>query len=146
VHPLVEELTGKPAPATGLEGKFSVNHSAAIALHTGRSTSGHYTDAAVRIPEVAALRERVTVDIVPGIRVDEAYVRVRLKDGRLLEHHVEHALGSIKRPMNDAQIDDKFMDLAQVVMTQEQAAHALHVCRSVESLVGAGAIGEALAL
>ncbi len=146
VHPLVEELTGKPAPTTGLEGKFSVNHSAAIALHEGRSTSGHYTDTAVRIPEVAALRERVTVEIVPGIRVDEAYVSVRLKDGRKLEHHVEHALGSIKRPMNDMQIDDKFMDLAHVVMTQAQASRALHACRSVESLTDAGTIGEALAL
>ena len=88
----------------------------------------------------------MTVEIVPGIRVDEAYVSVRLKDGRKLEHHVEHALGSIKRPMNDAQIDDKFMDLAYVVMTQEQASRALHACRSVESLTDAGRIGEALAL
>ena len=146
VHPLVEELTGKPAPTTGLEGKFSVNHSAAIALHEGRSTSSHYTDAAVRIPAVAALRDRVTVEIVPGVRVDEAYVSVRLKDGRLLEHHVEHALGSIRRPMNDAQIDEKFMDLAQVVMTRDQAAGALQTCRRIESLANAGEIGQALAL
>ena len=71
---------------------------------------------------------------------------VRLKDGRLLEHHVEHALGSIRRPMNDAQIDEKFMDLAQVVMTRDQAAGALQTCRRIESLANAGEIGQALAL
>ena len=145
VNPLVAELTGKPAPTTGLEGKFSVNHSAAIALHEGRSTSGHYTDEAVRIPAVAALRDRVTVEIVPDVRVDEAYVAVRLRDGRCLEHHVEHALGSIRRPMNDAQIDEKFMDLAQVVMTRDQVAAALQTCRRIESLAHAGEIGQALA-
>ena len=145
MNPLVAELTGKPAPTTGLEGKFSVNHSAAIALHEGRSTSGHYTDEAVRIPAVAALRDRVTVEIVPDVRVDEAYVAVRLRDGRCLEHQVEHALGSIRRPMNDAQIDEKFMDLAQVVMTRDQVAAALQTCRRIESLAHAGEIGQALA-
>ena len=87
----------------------------------------------------------MSVEIVPGVRVDEAYVSVRLKDGKLLEHHVEHALGSIRRPMNDAQIDDKFMDLAQVVMTRDQAERALQACRGVDSLASAGEIGQALA-
>ena len=32
MHPFVLELTGKKAPQTGLEGKFSVYHSAAVAI------------------------------------------------------------------------------------------------------------------
>lgn len=146
VHPLVLELTGKHEPTTGLEGKFSVKHSAAIVLHEGLSTSRHYTDAAVLEPAVAALRKCVEVTIEPGVRVDEAYVSVKLRDGRTLTHHVEHALGSIERPMNDTQIDAKFMDLAQVVMTKEQAARALESCRSVELLTDAGDVGRALAV
>ena len=35
VHPLVLELTGKKTPRTGLEGKFSVYHSAAVAIIDG---------------------------------------------------------------------------------------------------------------
>ena len=35
VHPLVLELTGKKTPTAGLEGKFSVYHSAAVALLHG---------------------------------------------------------------------------------------------------------------
>ena len=35
VHPLVLELTGKKTPRTGLEGKFSVYHSAAVAIIHG---------------------------------------------------------------------------------------------------------------
>ena len=46
--PLVLELTGKPTPVTGLEGKFSVFHSAAVALIDGncasrRPRSGNYS-------------------------------------------------------------------------------------------------------
>src|SRR5687767_15956753 len=37
VHPLVLELTGKRTPQVGLEGKFSVYHSAAVAIIHGRA-------------------------------------------------------------------------------------------------------------
>jgi len=36
VHPLVLNLMGKTAPASGLEGKFSIFHAVAVALVTGR--------------------------------------------------------------------------------------------------------------
>ena len=41
VHPLVLELTGKKTPQKGLEGKFSVYHSAAVALIHGAASGGH---------------------------------------------------------------------------------------------------------
>ncbi len=37
VHPLVLELTGKTEPRTGLEGKFSIYHAAAVAFVEGRA-------------------------------------------------------------------------------------------------------------
>lgn len=146
VHPLVLELTGKSAPTTGLEGKFSVQHSAAIVTHEGESQARQYSDAAVQIPAVNTLRSKVQVAIEPGIRVDEAKVTMTLQDGRILHHHVIHALGSIERPMNDEQVDAKFMDLASNVMTPEQARRALASCRSVGQVTEAGAIGRALSL
>ena len=145
VHPLVLELTGKSTPTTGLEGKFSVQHSAAIATHEGKSQSRQYSDAAVLDPTVSALRKKVQVTIEPGLRVDEAHVAITLNDGRVLKHHVLHALGSIECPMNDAQIDAKFMDLAARVMTDEQAKTALVACRTIGDQPDAGKVGIALA-
>ena len=144
VHPLVLELTGKSAPTTGLEGKFSVQHSAAIVTHEGKSQARQYSDAAVQDPAVTKLRSKVQVAIEPGLRVDEAKVTMTLHDGRVLHHHVVHALGSIERPMNDEQVDAKFMDLASTVMTPEQAAQALAACRAVGRTTDAGAVGRAL--
>jgi len=146
VHPLVLELTGKSAPTTGLEGKFSVQHSAAIVTHEGKSQARQYSDAAVQIPAVNTLRAKVQVAIEPGLRVDEAKVTMTLQDGRVLHHHVIHALGSIERPMSDEQVDAKFMDLASNVMTPEQAMQALAACRAVGQAKDAGAVGRALSI
>ena len=144
VHPLVLELTGKSAPTTGLEGKFSVQHSAAIVTHEGKSQARQYSDAAVQDPAVTKLRSKVQVAIEPGLRVDEAKVTMTLHDDRVLHHHVVHALGSIERPMNDEQVDAKFMDLASTVMPPEQATQALAACRAVGQAKEAGTVGRAL--
>ena len=59
VHPLVLELTGKKTPQTGLEGKFSVYHSSAVAIIYGAAGEEEYSDEVVRDPQVIALRDRV---------------------------------------------------------------------------------------
>jgi len=123
-----------------------VQHSAAIVTHEGKSQARQYSDVAVQNPDVTALRTKVQVAIEPGLRVDEAKVTITLKDGRTLSHHVVHALGSIERPMNDEQVDAKFMDLASAVMTLDQATQALAACRAVGQVPDAGAVGRALSV
>jgi len=93
VAPLVLELTGKKTPRTGLEGKFSVFHSVAVALIDGAAGEREYSDAKVADPTVVALRDKVEAVVDRGLRDDEAYVTVFLKDGRRLERHVPHAIG-----------------------------------------------------
>ena len=55
--------TGKKEPKTGLEGKFSVFHSAAVALVDGGAGPEQYTDARVNDPVVRDLRSRADVSI-----------------------------------------------------------------------------------
>ena len=121
-----------------------MQHSAAIVTHEGKSQARQYSDAAIQIPAVNILRSKVQVAIELGLRVDEAKVTMTLQDGRVLHHHVVHALGSIERPMNDEQVDAKFMDLASNVMTPEQATQALTACRAVAQASDAGVVGRAL--
>lgn len=139
-HPLVLELTGKTEPRTGLEGKFSVFHSAAIALIEGRNAYEHYSDAAVNEPSVVSLRKRVTVTTVPGIRENETRVTVKLRDGRQFTHHVEYALGSLQRPMSEADISRKFLDLAKGALPLPTAEAALQACWNVLEMEDAGAL------
>lgn len=144
VNPLVVELTGKPQPTTGLEGKFSVYHSAAIVSLTGISTSKHYTDSAVNAADVTALRQKVSVEVDATIRVDEAHITVRLHDGTTHHHHVDHALGSLERPMSDANLNQKFSDLVSDILPASQALAGLEQCWQVNILSDAGVLGRVL--
>src|SRR6185295_17216411 len=79
VHPLVLELTGKKTPATGLEGKFSIYHAAAVALIEGGGGVSQFSDRAVRDKDVMALRDRVATTVDAGIKEDQVRIVVTLK-------------------------------------------------------------------
>jgi 2-methylcitrate dehydratase PrpD len=134
VHPLVLELTGKKMPKTGLEGKFSVYHSAAAAILHGAAGEEEYSDAVVRNPHVIALRDRTTARAEQGIREDEAYVTITLKGGRVLEKHVPHAIGSLERPMSDAELEAKFRHLTEGVIGKGATDELIALAWKIESL------------
>lgn len=143
VHPLVLELTGKKTPMTGLEGKFSVYHSAAVALLRGVVGQREYSDDVVRDPEVVALRDRVTAVADPGVREEEVYARVVLASGRALEKHVEHVVGSLANPLSNADLDTKFRGQAEGILSEREVRELLSLCWSVASLPNAAAIATA---
>ncbi|KAJ5104572.1 hypothetical protein NUU61_001919 [Penicillium alfredii] len=114
VHPLVLELTGKTAPRNGLEAKFSVYHGGAVGLLLGRAAPAQYEDAVVVDERVVRLRERIHATAGENLRPEECHlaVSVQRSDGSttVIEKHVDHAMGSVERPMADVQLTDKFVD------------------------------------
>jgi len=143
VAPLVLELTGKRFPRVGLEGKFSVFHSVAVAIIRGAAGESEYADDVVADPNVIALRDRVDALVDKNIRDDEAYVSITLKDGRVLEKHVEHALGSLERPMSNTDLEGKFLRLCEGVLSAEQAQRVLNAFWSADLVKDAGELGRA---
>jgi 2-methylcitrate dehydratase PrpD len=133
-NPLVLQLTGKEHPQTGLEGKFSVYHSAAIALIRGEAGPTEYTDETVHNSEVEKLRRRITVISDTSVRPDETYIDVTMMDGRTLSRHVVHALGSLEHPMTDDDLGHKFRQLARGVLPDGQAEKVLATAWSIETL------------
>lgn len=131
VHPLVLELTGKTAPRVGLEGKFSVYHSCAAAIVHGRCGEHEYSDEAVRDPVIVALRDKVRAEAKPGIREDQVDVTITLNDGRKLHLFIEHAIGSLERPLSDAELDEKVTDLAVPVIGAQKTGALIAACRGV---------------
>ena len=143
VHPLVIELTGKKTPQLGLEGKFSVYHSVAVALIDGAAGEKQYSDRAVRDPRTVALRDRVTTTIDPAIRPEQVDMTITLKDGRTLHKSIEHAIGSVEVPMTDAQLEAKFADLADGILSKPRVRALMDACWGVEKLASAAAIAKA---
>jgi 2-methylcitrate dehydratase PrpD len=121
VHSLVLELTGKKAPRTGLEGKFSVFHACAAGLLYGQAGEAEFADAVVASPEVIALRDRIHATVDASVAEEAADVTVTTRDGRKLHVLVEHAIGSLQRPMSDADLDRKFHGLVDPVLGTARA-------------------------
>ncbi|MBO9355400.1 MmgE/PrpD family protein [Bordetella petrii] len=145
VHPLVVELTGKPSPTTGLEAKFSVFHCAAATLIDGASRHSHFSEACVADPRMAALRDRVRVQVQEGMRPDEARVVVILRDGTRREAYVAHALGSIQRPMSEDDLSEKFRALAAESLPADRIDTVLRQCWAVDACPDVAALADALA-
>lgn len=115
-HPLVLELTGKRTPRTGLEGKFSVFHAAAVALLHGDGAPTAFTDQMVTNPQVVDLRDRIHATADPACHEASVTIRVTFKDGSTLDKHVERAIGSSEVPLTDEQIDNKFTVQSSLVI------------------------------
>jgi 2-methylcitrate dehydratase PrpD len=143
VHPLVLELTGKKTPQTGLEGKFSIYHSVAVALVDGAAGEKQYSDRAVRDPRVVALRAKVTATIDPAIKPEQVDMTIRLTDGRSLHRYIEHAIGSVEVPMSDAQLEAKFADLTDGILPTHQVRELMDTCWKLEQLDNAALIAQA---
>jgi 2-methylcitrate dehydratase PrpD len=133
-HPLALKLTGIRSPRSGLESKWSIYHSAAVALCDGTAGEAQYTDARVCDPHVSRIREQVTAEADSGLRDDEARVAVTLADGQRMEIHIAHALGSVDNPMTDRDLERKFGDLARDTLTASRVDALAAQCWAVERL------------
>jgi 2-methylcitrate dehydratase PrpD len=143
VHPLVLELTGRKTPQTGLESKFSVFHSAAVGVIHGAAGEEQYSDAVARDSSVMALRDKVTATVEQGVHEDQAHIAIRLKGGRMLEKFVEHAIGSLDRPMSDADLEAKFRGLADGILSKAGTDRLIRLCWDIGTLKDAGEVARA---
>jgi 2-methylcitrate dehydratase PrpD len=143
VHPLVLELTGKKTPQSGLEGKFSVYHSSAVAVIYGAGGEAQYSDEVVRDKKVIALRDRVSAAVEPGIHEDQVRISIKLKNGKTLEKYVEHAVGSIDRPLSDDDLEAKFRGLADGILSEGEGDRLIQLCWDIGKLKDAGEVARA---
>ncbi len=145
VHPLVLELTGKKTPQTGLESKFSVYFAAALAIVRGAAGVHEFSDANARDPILVQLRDRVVATIDPSMKEDQVRARITLKSGQVLETFVEHVVGSLERPMSDADLEAKFLGLSAGVLPPAQARKVIDLCWNVDASSNVASLAAAAA-
>ena len=126
-------------PASGLEGKFSLQFCAAAALVFGRVGIDTFEDGPLRDARVQRLMPRVAmrVDEELGLgrpSLTQARVTVRLRDGRTVSACADGARGYPNRPASAAELDGKFISCATRVLHEEAAGRALAVLRALERL------------
>ena len=78
-----------------------------------------------------------------SIRRTEAHVTIALKDGRTYSKHVAHALGTLPRPMSDADLEAKFRGLTAGILAPGQIDELITLCWRLTALEDAGALARA---
>lgn len=140
VHPLALALTGKTSPASELEAKLSVYHTAACAIVYGTVGVKQFSSECIHDARVLALREKISVTVDDRFTRDEAHAVITLRNGKTLQEHVQHALGSVHRPLSDRDLEIKFRDLAEPVLSSAAIDELIAMLWSLESLGDAGSI------
>lgn len=133
VHPLVQELTSKRTPRTGLEGKFSVFHCVGAAIVEGKVGEAEFSDEKVHDPAIVSVRDKTDINVTDTMREDECRIVATLKDGRTVEQYIEYASGSLENPLTDAQLDAKFTDLVTPILGSDRASTLIEIVRDFEN-------------
>ena len=133
-NPLVLRLCGKTDPRSGIEGKASVYHAAAVALLRGDGSPSAYTDTATLEPSVVKLRQLVEVESDAGFDRDAAEVVITLMNGQTHRCYIEHAIGSNKRPLSDADLEMKFRNQAVSQLGESRSETLLQLAWRIDTL------------
>lgn len=137
MHPSVLQLMGKEEPSTGLEGKFSIYHCAAVALIDGSGGVAQFTDARVNSADVGAMRQKVSVRSDVAIAKHEARIEVGLTDGTVLMEHIAEARGSASNPLSDEDLMAKARELLEPGLGPDRCEELIEAVWHIEDLSSA---------
>jgi 2-methylcitrate dehydratase PrpD len=138
VNDYVSWVTSNKEPRTGLEAKFSIYHCAAVAALDGSAGLAQFESGRVLDPDVMGMRARVRIDVDKSLPKDAARVSLLLSDGRRLTMDVLHNKGTPAKPMSDAELEEKFLELAGPLLGSETAKRVVQRCWHFEEDADAG--------
>jgi 2-methylcitrate dehydratase PrpD len=138
VNPRAQYLMGGGEPQNGTQAMFSIAHGVAAALLVGQAGPAQFTDEAAQDPLLADLRRRVEVVADPGQKPGQATIEVKRKDSGALTAEVQIQKGYAANPMNDGDVREKFLSLAEPVLGSLRANKVAELVYGVETLADAG--------
>jgi 2-methylcitrate dehydratase PrpD len=132
------DYVNRPFPQTGLDGKFSVQYTTALALLDGEVTIDSFTNERRFAPDVEALLRRTTLTVDESIPTDfdrmHAIVTVTLKNGKQHSKRVERLSGWIGQPLTREQRLRKFHSCARRVLDARAADRVVELVEHLEEL------------
>ena len=123
--------------STGREAQVCLGHTVAVALLRGRAGIEEYTDACVKDPVVRNFSRRIAIEVDESIAIEAAKVEVFMGDGSVHCAEVRHARGSPSRPMTDAELEAKAVQLAAPHLPDATIRHLIDTIWSLENLADA---------
>ena len=138
VHPRALELAGLKHPDTAIKGRFSLYHAAALALAKCSAGLAAFEAADVHDAGLSALRELMIAEPDARLSPSQARLTVELMDGTSLISAIDHPSGSPERPLTDAQLHDKFSELARRVLDARASETLFETCMALDGLSDVG--------
>ncbi|HEV7804054.1 MAG TPA: MmgE/PrpD family protein [Burkholderiales bacterium] len=132
------EYVNRPFPETGLDGKFSVQYTTAVALLDGEITVDSFDNERRFAPEVEALLRRVKLNIDDTIPNDfdrmHTIVTVTMKSGERYTRRVEQLSGWVGYPLTRDERMKKFHSCARRVLDSGSAARVVELVERLDEL------------
>jgi aconitate decarboxylase len=133
----------RPRPKTGLEGKFSLQYTAASALLDGKVGIGTFTDARLESADMQDLLAKFEVRLDPSIpgRFEDTHVllRVELEGGRVLETRCDGPPGKWGTPpISEAEHLVKVRDCLATRLEPAAVEGVIGLARQIDHLDAAG--------
>ncbi len=138
-----EPRESKLRPRSPYDAQFSLAYSVAAALVDGGIGLDTYAKDRIRDERTLALAARVQHTVDPASRFPDGFpgwVRVRLRDGRLLEAREPDGRGSAVRPLEPGAIVAKFHDNARRALPLDRVAAVEKAALSLDSLDNVGTL------
>jgi 2-methylcitrate dehydratase PrpD len=138
--PSAMALTDRRNATDEFQTHVSLYHWVAVAFIRGTArTTDMLTEVALD-PTIVAFQDRITAVRDEAITPDAAEVTVTLRDGRKLTARIDHCIGSELQPMTDEQLEEKFLDLAEISIGADRGHKLIEACRGLETVSDVGAI------
>ncbi len=119
-------------PNTADEARFSMPFCLATALQAGKVGLEEFDEQKLQRPEIVALINRITT--LTGKEDNTVKLRVRLKDGRVLEAEKSMAKGSIEAPTSIEETVAKFLACSNGILSPDRAAAAVRMLEQFDRL------------
>ena len=128
-----------PMPKTALEAKFSIPFCMAIAVLERKAGIAQFKDRKVRDPKVVQLMKRVSLYVdgeLESLGYDQvrSRIRIKLKNGKMIEGRYDVARGHPEKPMSWAELGEKFKDCASLVLPRKHVDEAIQLVARLEQL------------
>jgi 2-methylcitrate dehydratase PrpD len=147
VHRLWEPLADKQRPVSSYGAKFSLPYSIAVMLVRGRAGLEEFSDEAIGDPAVLALAKKVRYELDPTIdypRHFSGHVKVRMKDGSVLEENQPHPRGGFEDPLPPQEIAGKFRANASLLLSAGRVDQIVDAVNRLEQMPAISILTEQL--
>src|SRR5436190_270913 len=136
-----------PAPTDGLEAKFSLRQTVAMALSGVDTASlGAYSAATATDPALVRLREKLALDFHDGWPQAAAELEVALTDGRVLKAKHDAGIPSADIAAQGERLADKFDALAEPALGVARARELRATILGLDGLADASALARLAAM